>query len=433
MFSVPLAAQPPSPPPESAELPKPISLKQAEDILLRKNLMVAASRQQVEIADALRRIAGLKPNPTLQLGAEQFSVASPVPYRVSRPFVTNSNAGANPVMTIQYGQSIERGGKRMLRSQQADAFLDAAKAQVLDAFRQQLLLLRLAFTSALLARENLKLAEATDAQYASTEKLMEARLQAGDIAGIDVERVRAARLPFQQAVLDTRAALWQAARDIATVLSAAPARGAAAFTPGATFEPVLEIAGELSDPQIAAPLDELVQMAVQARPDLQVARSLLKASESGSRLAVAQKTRDLNSALEYQRVGNDTAMGVVVSFPLFVHNNQSAAIAQAAAQQRLAATQAKLMELQVVADVEKAYQSVAAARRTLNLYSREALQRTEGIRTIVNYSYQRGEASLLEALDAQRTAVQTQVAYNQARANYLNSLWLLQSALGKTQ
>jgi hypothetical protein len=65
-------------------------------------------------------------------------------------------------------------------------------------------------------------------------------------------------------------------------------------------------------------------------------------------------------------------------------------------------------------------------------YSKETLDRVDNIRKTLNYSYLRGEGTLLDVLETQRTASQTQFAHNQTKANYLNALWVLQSAVGKS-
>lgn len=436
--SISFAQSPPPAEPAAAGIPSRLALKQAEELLLQRSVAVAASRQQVDINVALRQIAGLKPNPTLQIGAEQIPFTSPVHGSAPRLFATNSDAGANPVYTLQYGRIIERGGKREIRQQQAGELLEASRAQVLDTFRQQLLQLRVAFTSALLAKENIRLAAETESEYAQTEELMVTRFRTGDIAGVDLERVRLARLPYQQAVLDARAAYWQAGRDIQGVLSANPETARSGPAPAKSTlaalgaPPPVEVTGDLADMPLTSTLEELRTIALRERPDLQAARRNFNASESGVRLAQAQRVRDVFTAFEYQRVGEDNSVGAIVSFPLFVYNNQQQVIAQSVAQQRLAATQVKLAELQVLTDVDKAYQAVMAARRVLDIYSPDTLNRAVQIRQTVTYSYQRGEASLLEVLDAQRAATQILVSVAQAKANYLNAIWQLQNAIGTT-
>ena len=44
---------------------EPLSLKRAEELLIQRNLSVVAARQQIDIAEAARRIAGLRSNPNL--------------------------------------------------------------------------------------------------------------------------------------------------------------------------------------------------------------------------------------------------------------------------------------------------------------------------------------------------------------------------------
>jgi cobalt-zinc-cadmium efflux system outer membrane protein len=424
-FSLPARPQTPGGPADP--LPRQLTLNQAEEALIHRNLVVSGARNQVEIAEAARQIAGLRPNPTLQLGMEQIPFYSNIPGSVPRLVSTNGDAGANPTFTVQASQLLERGGKRVLRAQQADAVLDATRAQILDVIRQQLIALRVAFTSALLAKENLQLAEDVDRQYLKTEDLMAIRLRAGDIAVVDLERVKAARLAFRQAVIDARSAYWQATRDIQTLLASnsEPNLNSPAEAP-------LSVTGELAYRPLTLSLKELREMALAERPDLTVARRTVAASERGTRLAESLRKRDLTLALEYQRVGNDQAVGAILSFPLFMFNNQQAAIAQAASQQRFAETQQRQVEVQVLADVDKAYYAVMAASQAVNLYSSDAIARANRVREVILYSYQRGEADLLDVLDAQRSNSQILVAYNQAKAVYQNAMWQLQGAVGRS-
>jgi cobalt-zinc-cadmium efflux system outer membrane protein len=422
------ASQPPSqqpagpasqPPANTSELPQSLTLEKAEELLIRRNIPVAAGQAQVEIAEAARRIAGLRPNPNLQIGAEQFPFWSNIPGSYPRFWNTNGDAGVNPTYTVQFQQTLERGGKRALRSEQAGALLESSRAQVLDTIRQQLQTLRLAFSAALLAKANLQVAEEVDRQYAETERVTETRLRSGDIALVDLERIKGARLAYRQAVLDAKSAYAQAVRDVQTVLGVTSAR------------PDFSIEGSFGDRQVTASLEDLKSMAAAERPDLLAAQKAKSASDSGVRLAESLRRRDLSVAMEYQRVGNDSAVGAIVSFPLFLYNNQKDAIAQAIGQQRLAALQVRQTELQTAADVEKAYLALGSARQTLDLYSKDAVDRSVRVRDIVQYSYQRGEASLLELLDAQRSTNQIRAAFNQAKFAYETAYWQLVAAVGR--
>lgn len=404
-------------------LPDTITLEQAEDLLLNRSLPLLASKYQIDAAEAARRVAGLRLNPTLQVSAEQVPFSSNLPGAVPNFYRTNADAAAMPTYTVEWGQPFERGGKRRLRSEQAQFNLTAAQAQSLDVLREQLLSLRQAFTAALLARENLKLFEETDQQYAETERLMAIRLRGGEIAEVDLDRVKAARLPYLQAVVETKLAYNQASKQVIRILGSTRTR---------LMGRVLELSGDL-DRNIPLPaLGELLALAATERPDLKAAQSQQHAAERGTRLAEAQRKRDVYGSLLLQRVGQDYAVGGSLSIPLFWYNNQRDSIAQAAAVERVADIQAKQFALQVESDVERAYEAVRVARQALELYSTEVLNRSRSIRAIITYSYQRGEADLLEVLDAQRSANQILAGYNHARASFLNAIWTLHYAVGRS-
>ena len=134
---------------------------------------------------------------------------------------------------------------------------------------------------------------------------------------------------------------------------------------------------------------------------------------------------------EYQRVGEDNTAGFVLQVPLFMYNNNQAAIAQADAQHKATEAQLRAAEFQAVTDVEKAFRSYEAARRVLDIYNSENLAQVEKLKSISNFSFNEGAASLLEVLDAQRTYNQSMVSYNQAMADYQLSVWQLEQATGQ--
>src|SRR5438034_9918521 len=200
-------------------IPSRLTLADAENLLLQRNLTLIAARYQVEATRAARLVASYKPNPVLTIGAEQFPVYSPL-HDMPRFFSTNSNAGAQPTYTLRFDKILERGGKREFRTEQADFQVKTSEAQMLDAIRNQLFQLRQAFNNAILARQNLIIAETTQQQYDQTEKLTQVKLENGDLPALELYRVRAGKLQYQQAVLQSQAAYDQATRDILNLLGA---------------------------------------------------------------------------------------------------------------------------------------------------------------------------------------------------------------------
>src|SRR5947209_13993452 len=195
VFTQALPAQRPQPGRPAAlgpppEVPADLDLSKAEQLLWERNLSVIVNRFQLDTAQQARLIAGYKPNPFLQLGMEQVVVHSPLAGSYPRFATTNPDAGANPFYTAQFNKIFERGGKREYRIEQTDQVIAAARAQIDDTYRTQLLAVRQAFGAALLARDNLQLAQALDQDYQRLQDLTESRVKIGSLAQIELFRIR---------------------------------------------------------------------------------------------------------------------------------------------------------------------------------------------------------------------------------------------------
>ena len=59
------------------------------------------------------------------------------------------------------------------------------------------------------------------------------------------------------------------------------------------------------------------------------------------------------------------------------------------------------------------------------------LTQARDVRAITDYAYRRGEASLIEFLDAQRVFNETMQAWNEARAEYARSVFLVRATVGE--
>jgi cobalt-zinc-cadmium efflux system outer membrane protein len=66
----------------------------------------------------------------------------------------------------------------------------------------------------------------------------------------------------------------------------------------------------------------------------------------------------------------------------------------------------------------------------MKLYASGYLQQAQDSRDISQYAYERGAASLLDYLDAERSYRATQLAYRQALASYMLGLEQLRQAVG---
>jgi len=416
------------------DVPRQLSLDKAEEIFLEHNLAITAARFGVDIARAQRLTASLGPNPTVTFGAEAFDVG-----HLGRNIVsTNPDSAANKLYTFRYDQILERGNKRQLRAAVAESQLQVAEAQVLDATRQQLFQLKQVFYTAVLARENLRVADENIYLINSTEHLIKLHVDTGDTAEWELIKFQTNKVQYQHDLLAAQLSYQQSVRDLLNLLGAQPASVVATVPisqsgqgPSLLADAPVEVLGDLRLGPADLSLEELRQAALDSRPDVIAARRNVEAAQHSMELANALRSRDIDVAGEYQRNGGENTVGVVVSVPLFLHNNHQSEINQAVAQLEQAKALLSQVQLQALTDVDKAYKAYDLSRRMLQLYTTETVSKAEESFRIAGVSYKEGATSLLELSDAQRTYNQTRVASNQAHLDYRMSLFQLELSTGK--
>jgi cobalt-zinc-cadmium efflux system outer membrane protein len=129
--------------------------------------------------------------------------------------------------------------------------------------------------------------------------------------------------------------------------------------------------------------------------------------------------------------GPANSLGIFLSVPIPVFNRNQGEIERASLESQQLQTKAKALQSSIAAEVETAYEQYATSRNMLESLEKEMLQQAEDVRKTTEYSYRRGEASLIEFLDAQRAFNDTLQSYSDARADYARSLYLLDSISGK--
>jgi cobalt-zinc-cadmium efflux system outer membrane protein len=422
--------------------PARLTLQSATDLLIQNNLAVVAARYNVDILRAQRIAAGLRPHPSLTFSATQFTI--PRVITNPRELITSNevNGAANTTYTLEADQLIERGNKRQLRISQAELNTQAAEAQVKDTLRQQVFQLRQAFFTAVLARENLTALQENLEHFDRTENLLIAQVREGYTAGVDLKRVQLQRLQFANDVSSAQQAYQQSLRDVFNLIGAGDRQSFAESTlvpiaarpsviPG--LDASLEaVDGSLDIIPTLLWIDDLRQMALANRPDVQAADLAVRAAEQGVALAEAQRARDVTVGAQYSRVGSDNTVGVVVGVPIRAGRFADAAIAQATAAQLQSQAQFRQARNQALTEVEKAFCAYNVSREKLRLFTDGSLKTAADVRHIEELAYHDGAKSLLDYLDAQRTYNQTLVGYNQARFDFLMSLYQLELATGTT-
>jgi len=392
----------------------PISLDDAVRMALEHNQALRATRLSVDLSKADEITAGLKPNPSLSLGVDGLTLFTPT--SLNGTFWKDS---AQYSAGLDY--TFERGGKRGNRILTAKDTTDVTARTVADAERQLLFQTAQAFVNVQLAKSTLDLAQQDLASYQQTVDTSQAKVNAGTLAEGDNLQIRLQMLTFQQDVSAAQLSLIQSKATLRQLLGYdnVPAN--------------FDVAGDLGHPKVTVTLDALQQDALATRPDYLAAQGSLKLANDQVSLEISNRARNLDGNVTYSRnaFGPVSAVGVGLSFDLQVHDRNQGNIAHA----RVAVDQARDTEsaarTTVLTDVASAFAAYQTSDQILNLFESGYLDQAKQSLDIATYVFQSGNGNLLALLDAERTYRSTQLAYRQALAAYLTSLYQLNFVIGR--
>jgi len=400
--------------PSPVVLPPKLNLDEALRILRTQGLDLLIADAAVESAEADKRTASAIYNPSVSLGKGKSTGYDP------------TQCGTPGCSDLYYQASVsEQGaifdflvGKRHLRIDVAKAALQAAKLTRIDAERNLSFALKQQYLTAVLAKASLDFAEQTRQLSTETLKLMEVRFRAGAVSEADVARVEAAKLEAEQAQDQAQQALKQAKAGVGFLLGV---RG---------VTPEFDVGDEFLAPRVppalsAASRESLLERARFERPDLKAAAAQEARAVAAVSLAKRQRVPDLPLTLSYFKEGEGqsaispptTTLSLSLTVPLFYQNQGE--VAKAKADLKTQGLQRAKTEAQVASDVSSGFAGFEAARSRAERMDSRLLERTRRARDLVRIQYDKGAASLLEFLDAQRTFV----AANVERIQNLNDFW----------
>src|SRR5215813_10352505 len=161
-----------------------LTLPDAVEIFMRQNLELVAARYDIETADAEKLTARLRPNPQVSFGL------SDLPLNLSGPLIKEQ--------TYDYGisRTFELGGKRSKRIDTADANSDLARGQFQMVVWQLTNDLKRKFYTVLLNQSLLNLAQENETTFAEIVKHNTDLMNAGEISGLDLDRIEVEKLKF---------------------------------------------------------------------------------------------------------------------------------------------------------------------------------------------------------------------------------------------
>lgn len=383
---------------------------------------IRAGAEQLEQARADLWTASLVPNPTLDTGISLFPLFDSF---------TVDHQGGPPQFDVGLAFPVDwlLFGKRAASVQLAHAGVDVAAAELADLIRQRLAATIAAFYAVLEARALLELARQ---DLESLERLQRITAELVDLGGagtIENDRVRVALLDSQRDVRRREAdlAIAQAAL-LAQLGRRTPARA-------------LEVDGALAvtSPAPPVPAGQAFHLAARHRPDAIAARLRVAEASSAVRKAETDAFPDVTPRLGYTRqfqsksIGfpdvNAFGAGVELTLPTFDRNQGTIARARSALVQSQNDLRAQLADIR--AEVEEATRTYQFAYETVTADAPLRIETARNARDKIEAAYRAGGRPLIDVLDAQRAFRDTQRLDIEDHAQYWQSLYRLNAAVGR--
>ena len=394
-----------------AQAPQVLTLDQAIEQALVNNLDLSAARYGISVAQAREITARLRPNPVLSLSGDHLDL-------LGTGFNAINNAGPNE-FAWRTDFILERGGKRAARMNLASLETSLAELRFRDALRRLVLDVETAFVDVQLAKENLQLAQENLASLNAIVKINTERVRTGDLAPVELERSRLAAMQYETAVRKADLELRQAKTRLQLLLGRS------------TTSIEIDVTGPIRRDQQRLELAQIRTLAQTQRPDLLEMRQTQVRNQADLRLQLAQGRVDYSTGVEYRRqqgiAGTGNSLGFFFSAPLPVFNRNQGEIARAEREIQQAKAQILALEARIDSEIASAWQQYTTSRELLEDIEERMVAKARDVRNTTEYSYRRGEASLVEFLDAQRAFNEIMHSYNEARANYAKSLYLIDS------
>jgi len=406
-------------------LPNPLSMEAAKRIALIHNpdLEAAAARVRAAREVLQQAIAALRPTLRLRAGFTRVQHASP---ESNDPW-DQYDAGMDASWLVFDGFA------RKFAILSAGKSVEASAAADAEARRLLLRAVAAAYLDALLARENVRIAE-QDAEF--NHRLMKEarkRFEAGAAARSEVlnfqiraRQAEARRISAQENFRVRRVVL-------AELLGLPDAR----LPDDVRLESITS--GVLPDRQTA--LAQAIAEALANRPDLSRVRAELAAAEADLRYAGAQRWPRLEltgTVSESHRAGpafrwqtdGYAAGGLVLTWDLYTGGRRSAEIREA--RERLRETDARLraLRLSIRSEIRRRIERLDAAGRLLKV-QQEVYQLTTKTRDLVRSEYLVGRTSLARLNQAQSDLVRADADLAAARIRYRQAVEDLDAATGR--
>lgn len=375
------------------------------------NRTLQAERTQIQQSQANQITASLRPNPTFDADSLFLPVFKPSEF-------TSKNLNNNIEFDAGISYPFELGGKRRARINAAQVATTITSYQVSNYERQLRYRVAEQFINVLYAQSKLAFAKQDLASFDKSLSISKKQYKAGSISHGSLLKIQLQRLLFQTDVQSAEVASVQAKNQLRELIG---------------FRSVPEDYQVIGKLQVHDPHRSLLGLEAEAlclRADLQAARQGVTEAQGQLRLAKAYRYPNLHTTLDYTHLYglNNLSAYATIGIPIFNRNQGNIALTTARITQ--ARDQKHAVEEMVLTQVRSAYAEEQSALQVVKLYQSGYLNEAQQSLQISGYAYVRGDTSLINFLDAERSYRKVELNYRRALASAMLTQQRLHEVVG---
>jgi len=392
-----------------------LTLAGAKQLAFERNWDLLAAKSGIDAAQAQLIVAREFPNPTASISTAKIGD------RESGTSMGNGLWERNYDSIAAVSQLIEIGGKRHDRQLAARAGVTGARAAFFDARRLLDQGVTKAYVAAVLAGDNARILNESAGYLRHEADLAEVKFRAGAISDSDKKQIEISAEQFELQARSADAAAAQARIAVEILLGEKQPQGN--WTPANSLDRL-----STTPPTGTNELRPQVE-----RPDVIVADANLKSSVANLKLQKAMRIPDPTISIggEHNPPGGgppvDT-LNIGVSFPLPLWNRNGGEIKAAEAARAQAELALEKAQAQVQADIANAGSEYDEAAQRWQRYRDQTVPKSAKVRESVAFAYEKGGASLVDLLEAERTDNDVRLAAAQAQADTASATADVQAA-----
>jgi outer membrane protein, heavy metal efflux system len=395
-----------------------LTLDDAIETLLQENLNLIALRFEVQMAEADVLTASLRANPIF------YADTQLQPYG----HYGRANPGGPPQYDVNITYPLDVSHKRQARTLVSDTAKRVTEAQLQDAVRLQIDNLYTAYVDVVAADETLKYSRKYLDGITRLLDLNRELLKRGQVVEATIDAIHSQVEQAQLQVREATHALEKTKRTLALLLNV-PRSGAALI---GVHDPLRD-AREL--PQQA---ENLLQMAMTNRPDLNALRLGVARAASDVRLAKANRFSDVYLLAQPYTLQDNRPFGLKspyswalgVTVPLPVYNRNQGNIERAKINVTQTQVELAALERQIENEVDEAVLEFRLSREAMLELEREVLPAAQRVRDSAYRRFLAGQTSAIEYLDAQKDYNEVVRQYRDALVRHRRSMLDLNTAVG---